>query len=68
MTADPINQWPIAYRKEVSPGLVVEIDESDCIVLRSDRPTHTITNVERFKEILDIARTYQRINDEGRAL
>ena len=59
-TAD---EHPDRYSREVSPGLVLAVDASNCIVLRSDRPVHTITNVERLTEMLETMHIYQAIED-----
>lgn len=57
-------EHPDRYAVEVSPGLAVALDASNCIVLRSERPVHTVTNVARLKEVLDVMLTYQAVEDQ----
>jgi hypothetical protein len=44
-----------SFEREIAPGLTLIVDESTCLVLVSDRPRHTVTNVRRFQQILDEA-------------
>lgn len=48
------------YRKELSPGLTLVLDESNLIVLECQSPIHTITDVGAFHEALDEAWSAQQ--------
>lgn len=55
------------FRQQLSPDLAVELDSSDCIVLRVTNPatgaverTITVTDVDEHKDALDAARRAQR--------
>lgn len=56
------------FRRQVTPRAAVVVDDSLCIVLRTEGAgPHTITNVDAFKAALDDARVYVvTVEDAGR--
>ena len=52
------------FTRRISPDLTVELDSSNCIVMRTPERTITVTNVAALKSALDLAKTYQQIAED----
>ena len=49
------------YSVEISPGLKLEVEKSGNVVLLSGLPQHTVTNVQRLIDELEIARAVAEV-------
>jgi len=56
-----------AFRRQVSAGLTVVLDSSLNVVIESDRPVHTVTNVAALCAALEDARTVARVRADNLA-